>query len=137
MKNIGIVCVLASLGVLDGCGGASVRNAYEGAERADSDVAVLFTPSAAAATDKKRRAFFSGIDGKEFGTSSLTWVLPGTHLIAVSCTDAEGGSFPLFQATLERGHYYELGCSSVIDRGTSADAVKRLLDPALAEQLRR
>jgi hypothetical protein len=136
MKNIGIVCVLAALAVLDGCG-TSVRNAYEGAARADSDVAVLFTPSAAAASDKKRRAFFSGLDGRDFGTSSITRVLPGTHLIAVSCTDAGGQSAPLFRATLERGHYYELGCSSVIDRGTSADAVRRLVDPALADQLRQ
>jgi hypothetical protein len=141
MKSTRMGWVLAAAAALGACGGGAIRDAYEGAARADSEVAVLFTPTPAAAADKKRRAFFSGIDGRTAAAgATVTRVIPGTHLVSVSCVDsgpAKIESSGLFQATVQAGHYYELGCSSAVDRGTTLESVRRLLDPDVVEKLRR
>jgi hypothetical protein len=140
MKRMRMGWVLAAAAV-SGCGGGAVRDAYEGAARADSEVAVLFTARPEAAADKKRRAFFSGIDGRAADAgATVTRVIPGTHLVSVNCVDsgpAKTESSGLFQVTVQAGHYYELGCASAVDRGTTLESVRRLLDPDVAEKLRR
>lgn len=149
MNHIRMRCVLLAAATVAGCGGSEVRNAYEGAARADSEVAVLFTPKEGVYTDKRRRALFSAVDGKPVGTymdgyPTATRVLPGTYMLKVNCFDPElpkWESFMLFRATLEAGHYYELACdlikASAIDRGTRYESVKDRLHPAAAEKLRR
>jgi hypothetical protein len=141
MRSMRMGWVLAVTAAVTGCGGDAVRDGYDGAARADSQVAVLFTATPEAAADKKRRAFLSGIDGRTAAAgATVTRVIPGTHLFSVNCVDsgpARTESSVLFQATVQAGHYYELGCSSAVDRGTTLESVRRLLDPGVAEKLRR
>ncbi len=152
MKTVWITSALLSAAALAGCGGGEVRNAYEGADRADSEVAILFTPKESVYTDKRRRALFSAVDGKPVGTymdgyPTATRVLPGTYMLKVNCFDPQlantgkWDSFLLFRATVQAGHFYELTCefgnASTIDRGTRYESVKDLLHPAAAEKLRR
>jgi len=155
MKTMWITSTLLSAAALAGCGGSEVRNAYEGADRADSEVAILFTPKEGVYSDKRRRALFSAIDGKPVGTymdgyPTATRVLPGTYMLKVKCLDPQlqshqnsgrWDSFLLFRATVQAGHFYELACdfinASAIDRGTRYESVKDLLPPAAVEKLRR
>ena len=135
---------------ISGCSAPEVKNTYEGPQRPDSEVAILFTPKAETYSDKRPRALFSAIDGKHYGTETAgypaaTRVLPGDVLIKVNCTMDAGhprwDSFLLFRARLKAGHYYELACdrvtASAIDRGTSYDAIRHLLPPQLHEKLAR
>jgi hypothetical protein len=141
MRSVRMGWVLAATAAVTGCGGGAVRDAYEGAARADSEVAVLFTPTPEAAADKKRRAFLAGIDGRTLDAgATATRVIPGTHLFNANCVDsgpAKIESSVLFQATVQAGHYYELGCASAVDRGTTLESVRRLLDPGVVDKLRR
>ncbi len=153
MKNKWIIGAFA---VLAGCGGADIRSADEGLQRPDSEVSILFTPRKGVYDAKARTARFSAVDGNPVGTfmsgyPDATRVAPGTHLFKVMCFDPKLYSpnvpsplaerFMLFEAKVEPGHFYELGCdlgkAYVIDRGTSLEAVKDLLHPDAAQKLQR
>src|SRR5262245_16097991 len=123
MKNLRIACVLA---VLAGCGGADIRSADEG--RADSEVAILFTPRTGVYDAKARSARFSAADGKAVGTymsgfPDVTRIAPGTYMFKIRCFDPTlydprlasplAETFMLFQATVAAGHFYELGCDAM------------------------
>ncbi len=148
--------IVGALALLAGCGGADIRSADEGLQRPDSEVAILFTPRKGVYDEKARTAHFSAADGKAVGTSmsgypNVTRVAPGTHLFKVMCFDPRlwrsnvpsplAERFMLFEATVEPGHFYELGCDMMtpyaIDRGTRFEAVKDLLHPDAVEKLRR
>lgn len=152
MKHKQIVFLLAALA---GCA-ADIRNVDSAASRDDSAVAILFTPRQGVYDAKARRAHFSAANGKAVGTymsgyPDATRVAPGTHLFKVRCFDPKLWSpntpsplaerFMLFEATVEAGHFYELGCDTMkayaIDRGARFDAVSDLLHPDAAERLRR
>lgn len=156
MKNRSFAWSAASIALLAGCGTADIRNADEGVQQPDSAVAILFTPRKGVYDAKARTARFSAADGNPVGTfmsgyPDATRVAPGTHLFKVSCFDPKLYSasapsplaerFMLFEATVEPGHFYELGCDLMkayaIDRGNRLEAVKDLLHPDAAEKLRR
>jgi hypothetical protein len=154
MKKQWIAWSAVSSVLLAGCGTADIRNADEGLQRPDSELAILFTPRKGVYDAKARSARFSGVDGKTIGTSmggfpDVTRVAPGTHLFKVRCFDpafwdphrpSMAETFMLFEATVEAGHFYELDCSMkahTIDRGTSLESVTNLLLPDAVEKLRR
>ena len=153
MKNRWIACALAALA---GCAGADIRTANEGAQRPDSEMAILFTPREGVYDAEARRAHFSAANGRAVGTfmsgfPDATRIAPGTYLLKVRCFDPKLWSprlpsplaerFMLFQATVEPGHFYELGCDTMnayaIDRGTAFESVKNLLHRDAVEKLRR
>jgi hypothetical protein len=156
MKNKRVIWAAVSTAALAGCAGADIRSADDGAQRPASEVAILFTPRQGVYDPKARRAHFSAADGKAVGTfmkgfPDATRIAPGTYLFKVRCFDPTlysprhgsqwAETFMLFQATVEAGHFYELGCDVMkayaIDRGTRFEAVKDLLHPDAAEKLRR
>ena len=154
MKSQWIAWSAVSTALLAGCGGtADIRDADQGLQAPDAKVAILFTPREGVYDAKARSARFSGVGGKTIGTSmggfpDVTRVTPGTHLFKVRCFDPRfwdphkpsmAETFMLFEATVEAGHFYELGCdmnAHAIDRGTSLESVKNLLHPDAVEKLR-
>lgn len=152
MKKRWIAWSAASVALLAGCGAADIRNADEGVQRPDSELAILFTPRQGVYDAKARRARFSAANGKAVGTwmggfPDATRIPPGSYLFKVMCYDPAlanskyADTFMLFQGTVEAGHFYELACdfrgASMIDRGTRLESVKHLLHPDAVEKLRR
>ena len=128
---------------------AKVINAYNGPERSDREVAILFTPEIDSPSNERSGGYLSAVDGQTVGTfmdgyPQATKVLPGTYLIKVGCIEMilkKSDSFHLLRAKFEAGHYYELICErfsiAAIDRGTNYKSVEPLLSKSLKEQLRR
>jgi len=144
MNTLTLGCTALLVSALMACSAPKVRNAYEGPERAASDVATLFTAKKSAYPDQRPRALFSAVNGKHYGTAVVGYptvarVLPGEALVKVYCvTDdlpASWDKFLLFYATLRAGHFYELACdrftASAIDRGTSYESIHHLLADAI------
>lgn len=150
MKTANIARAMLLAATLTACSAPEVRNTYEGAERPNSEVAILFTPQPRSFRDAYPRALFSAVDGRTFGSATLGYpavarVAPGEVLVKVNCvppgTHPRWDSFLLFRTQLKAGHYYELACNrvtaSAIDRGTSYEAVRHLLPEALHAELGR
>jgi hypothetical protein len=144
MNTLTLGCTALLVGALMACSAAKVRNAYEGPERAASDVATLFTARKSAYSDQRPRALFSAVNGKHYGTAIVGYptvarLLPGEVLVKVYCiTDdlpPSWDKFLLFYASLKAGHFYELVCdsftASAIDRGTSYESIHHLLADAI------
>lgn len=135
---------------LVGCASSDkVISAFDGPDRSDRDVAILFTPAIDAPSRERSGGLLSAVDGKAVGSymdgyPRATKVLPGSRLIKVGCLDAifnKNMDFRLLRATFEAGHYYELICSpfsvAAVDRGTDYASVEPLLSDSLKKQLRR
>jgi hypothetical protein len=153
IKNKWIACALAALA---GCGGADIRNADEGTQRPDSEIAIVFTPKEGVYDAKARSARLSAADGKAIGTSmsgfpDATRIAPGTYMFKVRCFDPTlynprsnsqlGETFMLFEAKVEAGHFYEIACdvfkAYIVDRGNRFESVKHLLHSDAVQKLRR
>ena len=150
MKNKTRWSIAMPMLALLGCASTgTVMNGYDGPERSDREVAILFTPEIDPPSYERRGGVLSAVGGKTVGSfmdgyPRATKVLPGEYLIKVGCLDMilkNNMDFRLLRARFEAGRYYELVCerSSVaaLDRGASYKSVEHLLPASVKDQLRR
>lgn len=146
-KNLLYAAPIVLTVMLAGCSSAGIINAFEGSDRPNREVAILFTPQEKTAGEKQDRAFFSAVDGKNYGSymngyPTVTKVLPGDVTIKVLCTTSSSplSAYRIIQTRLVAGHYYELSCdlmkASCTDRGTDYTSVRDLLSKSAQEKLR-
>jgi hypothetical protein len=85
---------------------------YEGPERPDSELAVLYTP-----TTEPAQAWLDGVDEVSYNSflssARKAKILPGRRKINVHCVAGNRTAYPSFTAVIEAGHAYRLICRQV------------------------
>ncbi|HET7764905.1 MAG TPA: hypothetical protein VFK92_07420 [Burkholderiales bacterium] len=85
---------------------------YEGPEKPDSELAVVYTPRT-----EEAQAWLDGVDEVSYNAflSSVrkAKILPGRRKISVHCVASNRSAYPSFVAVFEAGHAYRLICRQV------------------------